>query len=98
MRVITWEDRNGYKRASLVRNSDPDSMGPQGVPLEPPDLADLDWDGVGKDIHNALVSQGLFTWEDVQRKQGPLLSIATRAVKRRLVVLFRQQQAEVKHG
>ncbi len=83
-------------RAALIRDDDPDDMGPQGVPLEPPDLTNLDWDGVSRDIHNALVNGGYFTWEDVQREQAPLTSIACRAIKRRLVVLFRQKQAEVK--
>lgn len=95
MRTVTWEDRNGYLRAALIRDDDPDEAGPQGLPLEPPDLGDLDWDGVARDIHNSLVQQRLFTWEEVQQKQGPLLSIACRAVKRRLVVAFRQKQAEV---
>lgn len=95
MRQVTWEDRNGYLHAALIRDDDPDDAGPQGLPLEPPELADLDWDGVGRDIQNALVRGGLFTWEDVQREQGPLLNIACRAVKRRLIVLYRQKQAEV---
>jgi len=42
MRKVSWVDETGYKRVSLVRDNDPDSMAQAGIPLGPPDLNELD--------------------------------------------------------
>ncbi len=66
MREVQWTDRNGYKHRSLVRNTDPDSAAEHGVLQDPPDLSKLDWEGVVRDTHNALVERDISTWGDLQ--------------------------------
>jgi len=97
MKAVTWTDKNGYKHRSLVRDSDPDDAAEQGILQDPPNLEELDWEGVKRDLHNALVDTGLYSWRDVQQKQGlrgPILS----AIKRRLINLYREVYREAQHN
>lgn len=98
MRRIDWEDRNGYKRASLIRDHDPDSVAEAGIPMGPPDLEALDWEGLKRDLHNALMEAHILTWEDLQKTNANLQGIACRALKRHIVQLFKLDDQEVRHG
>lgn len=89
MRTVEYEDRAGYIRATLIRDDDPDEMAEQGIPLEPPDLELLDWEGIRRDIHNSLVHARLFTWQDVLKKQNAVGGIVARVIKRHIVRLYR---------
>ena len=44
MRYVIWEDRGGFKHRSAVKNGDPDSAAPGGIPADPPDLSRFDPD------------------------------------------------------
>jgi hypothetical protein len=91
MREVSWTDKYGYKRRSLVRDSDPDEMAPQGVLLGPPNLDELDWEGIKRGLHNALMDAGIFSWRDVQEKRG-LRGAILSTMKRRLVYLYREAE------
>jgi hypothetical protein len=94
MRRVIWEDKNGYFRAAMIRDDDPDSMGPQGVPLAPPSLDDFNCGEVMKEIHNGLVKQGLFTWADVVQSQSAVTGVVTGVIKRHLIRLYRSEDQE----
>jgi len=98
MRRVAWEDDRGYLRVALVRDADPDEAGPEGIPLEPPDLGEIDWKDIERELHNALVQEGLFTWTDVLAAQEALGSAACRIVRRRVAQLYKQKEREVKNG
>lgn len=89
MRTVEYTDRAGYLRAALIRDDDPDDMAAQGIPLNPPDLETLDWEGIKRDIHNGLVHARLFTWADVLRQQNAVSGIVSRVMKRHIVRLYR---------
>jgi len=92
MRLVTWEDERGYKRQSYVPDSAPDEMAEHsGIPHDPPDLSEIDWEEVAKEIHNALVAQGLITWQDVLRQQTTLIPILVTPVKKRIQALYRKK-------
>jgi hypothetical protein len=95
MREVTYEDRYGYKHVALVRDEDPDDFAPNGIVRDPPDLDRLDWEQIKKDLHNALVDRGLFTWADVQQRKG-LRGAVLSAFKRNLILLYREVDREVK--
>ena len=88
MRSVVWTDRSGYKHRSWVRDGDPDYMAEQGVRQDPPSLDELDWEGVKRDLHNALVEAGIITWLDVQR--GDVRALILKAMHRRLQALYRE--------
>lgn len=96
MREVAWMDRHGYKHVSLIRDDMSDDMAEQGIPLEPPKLDKLNWEEVKRDLHNALIDQRLFGWQDVQRAQNALTGILVRVLKRQLVLLYRIEDQEVK--
>lgn len=91
MRLVTWEDEHGYLRQSYIPDGQPDSAAESGIPHNPPDLSEIDWEEVAKEIHNALVAQGLITWQDVQRQQTTLVPILVAPVKRRIQALYRRK-------
>lgn len=91
MKIVVWTDDDGYKHRSMLRDRDPDQMAPEGVPLDPPDLRQLDWDGIVRDLHNMLVDKGLSTWDDVQRTQTGVASSILSVMKRPIVGLYRSK-------
>lgn len=97
MRWITYTDKHGRKHRTRVRDGDPDEAAPLGLLYDPPDLERLDWEGVKTDLHNALVNAELYTWADVQAKQG-LPGAILKALRQRIIMLYRQvEQEEQEH-
>lgn len=94
MKLVQWTDDNGYYRLSLLRDKDPDELAPQGVPHEPPDINDLDWERIKREIHNLLVSKRLLNWKDVQRSQNGITNTINATIKRELIMLYREKATE----
>jgi len=93
LKTVEWEE-GGYLRRALVRDTDPVQMayGGEGLPIGPPDLEQLDWDAIKRDLHNTLVERGLNSWGDVQRSQNGITSAVVSVLRRRIIRLYRQQQ------
>jgi hypothetical protein len=91
MRQVRWTDKHGYNHRSLVRDDDPDEMASQGILQDPPNLDELDWEAIKRDIHNALVDAGLVSWRDVQERRG-LRGAILSSMKRRLIQLYREAE------
>jgi len=91
MRLVQWTDKHGYKHRSLVRDDDPDEMASQGILQDPPNLDELDWEAIKRDIHNRLVDAGLVSWRDVQEKRG-LRGAILSSMKRELIQLYREAE------
>jgi hypothetical protein len=90
MRRVIWEDRNGYTRASLVRDGDPDGAAEYGVPIEPPDLDKIEWEEVKRDLYNNLVRQGIFTYEDMRNAQNAIRRSVILALHKKVVDLYKR--------
>lgn len=92
MRLVQWENKDGLLVQAYVRDGDPDELAESvGILHMPPDLDNLDWDGIKRDLHNELIKRGIVTWNDVQKQQAALTNVITATLKRRLVALYRQQ-------
>lgn len=91
-RVIYHDERTGWLRAALVRDTDPDELAPKGIPQNPPDVSLISWEDVCRDINDDLVQQGVTTWADVQARQSALTSIIMSAIRKRLVMLFKTEE------
>lgn len=89
MKLVEWTDENGFKRGSLLREQDPEVLKESGVPVGPPNLDFLDWEGLKRDLHNQLYQRGLFTWDDVVAKQNGVTSAILSAMRKRVVTLYR---------
>lgn len=92
---VIYTDKNGFKRRSLVKDTDDESDGEYGIPHGPPDVRQLDWDRIMREINNNLVSAGLFTWQDMQRSRVGI-DVATSILKRELIALYREEAIEAK--
>jgi hypothetical protein len=89
MKRITFVDDDGYERAVLLPYGAPNEAVEFGVPSEPPNLDRVDWDGVKRDLHNALMAENILTWEDVQAGQNRVSAICRRVFARRVLELYR---------
>ena len=90
MRYVTYEDRDGYLRRTMIRDGDDDSMAKTGIPAGPPDLGMIDCEVIKREINNLLVKNNLYTWNDIQH--SPVgLSIVQTVVKRHVAALFKEQ-------
>lgn len=71
MREVTYQDSEGYKwRVELPESAD-DKDAARGIPLGPPDVRELGLEpALAKRLHDALVSMGLFTYNDVLKAGG----------------------------
>lgn len=90
MRLVIWTDRAGWRRASHIRDGDPDTAAERGVPVPMPDLGLLDCEEVRRDINNHLVDQRLFSWRDVQRQQTGVTNAVKSAIVRRVIQLYKE--------
>lgn len=96
MRYVVIEDAKGYKRRYLVRDEDGDEDAARiGIPAGPPSLDDLDVEAIKKEISNALVDQGLYSWADIN-KSSVGLSLISAIVKRHVAGLLKQAQTQAK--
>ena len=89
MKLVEWTDENGWKRGSLLREQDLDVLRESGVPVGPPNLDLVDWEGVKRDLHNQLYDKRLFTWDDVVAKQSGVTTSILTAFRKRIVMLYR---------
>lgn len=93
MRYVVIVDAMGYKRRYLVRDEDGDEDAARiGIQAGPPDMRDLDFEAIRREIHNSLVEQGLNSWNDINN--SPVgLSLICAVIKRHVAGLFKEAQA-----
>ena len=91
MRHVFYTDNRGRKRRTLIRDTDPDSAAERGIPADPPDVLQLDWDSLPAKLHNALVDRGLYTWADVQRSRDGLTGAILDVLRVDLIHLYREE-------
>jgi len=90
MRKVVWTDRRGWKKVSLVRDTDPDSAAPQGLPAGPPDLSEVDCQEVLKEINNRLVDDGLLEIRDLSRQPHAITQAIRAAMLGRIVSAYKR--------
>lgn len=91
MRAVLWTDpRTGKRHRSFIRETDPDSFAPKGVPGDPPDVFSLNWETLMTDLHNELVDRGLFTSDDLQRSTSDLTGAILTVFRTHLIRLYRK--------
>ena len=87
METVTWTNSDGYVRRALVTPAMKDAP-EKGVPVGL-DVRLLDWEGIQRDLNNALQREGLLTWDDVQRSGDTLRGVILGVMRGRLIALYR---------
>jgi hypothetical protein len=97
MRIVVWTDKDGWKHRSLIRDSDPDTAAQSGILQDPPDIREVDWEGVARELHNFFVDHGVVTWSDLQKCRCLRAGLIS-AAKWRVITRFRSMEPEVDNG
>jgi hypothetical protein len=90
MKHIIVTDERGLQYRYFVMDGDnenDESVREHGIPSGPPDLDLLDWDGIKRDINNALLKGNVYCHEDIRKSQDIINYIGT-IVKRKVIALY----------
>lgn len=92
MKLVEWTDDRGYKHKALVRDTDTEAMAQQGMgmALDPPDVEQIDWELVKRDLHNLLMLHGIINWESIKSDNPFFTASLIKALKRHVVALFKE--------
>lgn len=89
MKLLIYSDSDGYNQASLVR--DTDSNPTLGLLQSPPDIRQLDWEQIKKDIHNKLLERGLITLRDIQIRNVEFNQVVMSSVVKPIFGLYQKE-------
>lgn len=92
MKELTFTDKDGFNHKSLVRDTDTDPS--VGILKSPPDLRQLDWQEISRNIHNALLERDLITIQDVQIRSTEFNQIILAKVGKRIFALYQEAEQE----
>lgn len=90
MKTVIYTDPDGLKHLSTIRDNDTDAS--IGILQSPPDLRQLDWQEIPKEIHNLLVEGGFFSLKDVQIRQTEFNKIINSTIIKRIFRLYQEQE------
>jgi hypothetical protein len=89
LKKVVFTDKDGLKRLSILRDKDNDPEA--GIIQSPPDLSQLDWQVIVKNIHNGLMEHELITLKDVQIRGAEFNKIIMAAVVKPIFGLYQQE-------
>lgn len=87
MKYLVVTDSQGFKRRVMVKDNDNESVAFRGVPSGPPDVREIDWELLKKQVNNFLADSGAFTEHDIQGN-SPAIAGALNIFKRHLLSLY----------
>jgi len=93
LKIVEWTDARGYKHRAAIRDGDTlaDAQNGRGIPLDPPDVASIDWEAVRRDLHNHLLQLGITNFEVVRSGRSQLNSALIRTLKTHVMELLRRK-------
>lgn len=89
MKLLTFTDSDGFNHASLVRDNDSDPL--LGLIQSPPDVRELDWEQIKRNIHNKLLERGLLTLSDVQIRNVEFNQVIMSSVVKPIFGLYQKE-------
>jgi len=90
MKKVLYTDKKGYTKRTLLPNDAGEEDARLGIPFGPPDIDQLDWEAIKREINQAIVRNELFTWEDVQASRFGV-EAALLVLKRALIAAYREE-------
>ena len=92
MQRVRVVDADGYMHQYLVTDSTPDEEIEKGLPCDPPDVRQLDWNEIARELHNLLLRRGLVTLDDVNAQQNAVGNTILSVIRPRVIALYKQKQ------
>lgn len=89
MKLVQYKDKDGFLHQSLIRDNMKLTNAHYGIPDDPPDLRQLDWDAIVRELNEQLIAQNLITLADIT--QGTLSNTILRVIQNKIVQLYKQQ-------
>lgn len=83
MQRIIWTDEDGYRQIALLGDTDLATHPEHGIPVTFPEIREMDWEGIVRDLQNTLVDRGLVDVPSIQQShalEGAVRSIVTRRI------------------
>jgi hypothetical protein len=91
MKRVTWIDKDGYARCSLIRDEDDPNFPEVGLPVEPPPIESI-MIGAAKELRNELVLRNILTYRDLMDSNNDLTSIINGVLRRKLIEAYKLQE------
>jgi hypothetical protein len=89
MKKVQWVDDKGWKHVSIVRDNARPEEYPKGLPSDPPDLKQINWEGVQKELHNILIDRGLISFADLQKPNNGLENAVRSVLLKEIISLYK---------
>ena len=90
MKKVRYKDENGVSRVVLLPDDIPDTQAYKGIPMQTPDVAGMNWEEIGLEIHNLLVERGLTDLDELSRNQQELSNAIVISIRPKVIDLFRE--------
>jgi len=91
MKAVTYEE-NGWLRRSHVLDNMSALDAHKGVPANPPDITQLDWNEIERELNNLLIKRGLIELNDLNGQGINLLRSAVQVViTNKIILLYKGQ-------
>jgi len=93
MKEVVWTDASGLMHRSILKDNQTEVRPNEGLIVDPPDvMQNVNWEDVSRELHNALVRRGLFTYNDIMRSQNQLSSAILSVLRKRVKQLYREEK------
>lgn len=94
MKLVITEDKRGYLHRYYITDDMKEKDAEKGIPDDPIDVEQLDWDEIKRELHNLLVKRAIINIKDVptmRHLSNTILSV----LQPRLVGLYKLKNAEL---
>ena len=92
MKLVVYEGKDGRLHRTILRNSDPEELADEGIPLDPPNISDI-LEEAKVELHNELVRKELFDVESLNRHNGALPAAVTKCITRKIIKRYLEVQS-----
>lgn len=89
MKTVIWTDKKGVRHRSFLQDDMSKHRPQDGYKADPPNVFELDWNAMARNLHNQLVDRKIFTIEDITGNEltGAILG----AIRKKVKELYRRE-------
>jgi hypothetical protein len=92
MKLVVYEGRDGKLHRTILRDSDPEELAEEGIPLDPPNISDI-LEEAKTELHNELVRKDLFDVGALNRNDGSLSAAVNKCITRKIIKRYLRDES-----